>query len=135
MKTNESIRELENKKEVIWESKAQYYINNEATDHATWLNSILSGPRTAYEILETEKTGKNVLDVKNKESLNQVKFKVRENLIENTFCLKCRTEINIGSEIFLCSTCGCSYCEKCASEVLYFRTKKPEEGTYCSNCF
>lgn len=122
-------------KEVIWENKAPYYIDNEETDHTTWLNSILSGPRTAYEILETEKTGKNVLNVKSKDSLNQVKFEVKANLMKNTFCLKCRKEINIGNEIYLCSTCGCTYCEKCAGKVLYFRTKKPEEGTYCSNCF
>lgn len=135
MKTNNDDNNIDNPKEVIWENTSRYFINNEETDHTTWLNSILSGPRTAYQILETEKTGKNVLEVKNKELLEQVKFKVKKDVMKEVHCLNCRSEFKTGSYVYLCSTCGCLYCEECAGKILFFRTKKTEEGTYCSNCF
>ncbi len=55
-------RKIENvgfEEEVIWESMKKYYIRNEEVDHATWFSSILTSPKTAYKVLNTEKTGKN----------------------------------------------------------------------------
>ena len=121
--------------EAIWESKKKYYINNEKVDHATWFNSILTSSKTAYKVYTTEKTGRNVLEEKNERKLKKIKWKVEEPLRSKTSCLKCRKEMTIGEEVYLCSTCGCLYCEECAGEELYFRTEKEEDGTYCLNCF
>ncbi len=130
-------RKIENvgfEEEVIWESKKKYYINNKEVDHATWFSSIITCPKTAYKVLNIEKTGKNVLEEK-EEMLNEIKWKVEEPLLSRTSCLKCGKEVAIGEEVYLCSTCDCLYCKECAGEELYFRTTKAEEGTYCTNCF
>lgn len=121
--------------EVIWENKRKYHINNKEVDHASWFNSILTDPKTAYKVLNTEKTGKNVLEEKNERKLKKIKWKVEEPLHSKTSCLKCRKKANISEEVYYCSTCGCLYCENCAGEELYFRTENAKDETYCSNCF
>ena len=132
-KRNES--EVIEEREVIWENKRKFYINNEEVDHATWLHSIMVSPRIAYKILKTEKTGKNVLEEKNKKKMQQIKWILDESFYSKVSCLICAVEIKIGDEVYHCSTCGCLYCEDCAGEELYFRTKKAKDGTYCLNCF
>ncbi|NPD89720.1 MAG: hypothetical protein HGN29_13495 [Asgard group archaeon] len=135
MKTDNSEKETINEEKVIWEDDTKYYINNEETDHTTWFSSIMAGSIKAIEILETEKTGKNVLDIKNDDLLQKVKMEVKKPVSNEVHCLKCKNEFKIGNEVYRCSTCGCLYCKECSREVLFFRTEKVEKGTYCSNCF
>jgi len=123
----------ESEKEVVWESKRKYYIDNKKVNHATWFSSILVTPRVAYKILETEKTGKNVLEEEDENKLKEIRWKAKEPFSNKEFCLTCRKEILTGEEIYLCTTCGCIYCKNCAGKELYFRTEKAKDGTYCSN--
>ena len=131
-------RKEENKakeEEVIWENMKKYYISNDEVDHATWFSSILASKEIAHKVLDTEKSGKNVLEENAEGKLKDVKFKLKEPLHRKESCLKCGKEMQIGEDVYLCSTCECLYCEECARKELYFRTEKEEDGTYCSNCF